>query len=125
MFRLCRLALRQLRARKIFFAGLLTALAISGASAQVVHTSYVNITGQVTTVVKAAPGILTILCLNTPTATSVITLFDNTSAAGTKIGTITVPATPQPVCMPYNVNFQIGLTINVATASSDITVGYQ
>jgi hypothetical protein len=65
------------------------------------------------------------LCINTPVATETIQLYDNTAASGTKIGLITVPATPQPVCMPYSVNFQIGLTIVTATASSDITVGYQ
>jgi hypothetical protein len=97
---------------------------ISAASAQVVHTSYLNITGQATTVVKAAPGILTILCLNTPVATETIQLYDNTAASGTRIGLITVSSTT-PTCLPYSVNFQIGLTIVTATASSDITVGYQ
>jgi hypothetical protein len=124
MFRLCRRVLHLFRPRKIFYAGLLTALAISVASAQVVHTSYLNITGQATTVVKAAPGILTILCLNTPVATETIQMYDNTAASGTKIGLITVTSTT-PTCLPYSVNFQIGLTIVTATASSDITVGYQ
>jgi hypothetical protein len=30
-----------------------------------------------------------------------------------------------PVCLSYNVSFNIGLTITTATASSDITVTWQ
>jgi hypothetical protein len=65
------------------------------------------------------------LCINTPVATETVQIYDSLTAANAKIGLITVPASPVPVCLPYNVNFQIGLTIVTATASSDITVGYQ
>ena len=86
---------------------------------------YQNITGQATTAVKASAGMLHAITLNNPVATSVITIYDNTAGSGTKIGTITVPASPQPVTLKYNVAFWTGLTIVTATASSDITVIYQ
>lgn len=84
---------------------------------------YVNITGQTTTVIKAAPGILHTVCINTPAATETITMYDNTAGSGTKIGTITVFASTNP-CLTYDVNFATGLTLVTATASSDLTVSY-
>lgn len=87
--------------------------------------TYLNITGQATTVVKSGNGFLYSLVFNNPTATEVITIYDNTAASGTKIGTITIPASPMPTILRYNVNFTIGLTILTATASSDITVVYR
>lgn len=86
--------------------------------------AYVNITGQATTVVKAGSGILHMLTFNNPVATSVVTIFDNTAGSGTKIGTITIPASPQPVTILYDVKFSTGLTVVTATASSDITVSF-
>lgn len=87
--------------------------------------NYLNITGQATTTVKSVPGVLHAITFNNPVATSVVTIYDNTTNAGTKIGTITVPASPMPVTLLYDVNFGTGLTIVTATASSDITVSYQ
>lgn len=84
---------------------------------------YLNITGQATTVVKSSPGVLHTICVNTPAATETITIYDNTAASGTKIGTITVFASTNP-CLTYDVNFTTGLTIVTATANSDITVSY-
>jgi hypothetical protein len=84
---------------------------------------YLNITGQATTVVKSSPGILHTICVNTPAATETITIYDNTAASGTKIGTATVFASTNP-CFTYDVNFTIGLTLVTATASSDLTVSY-
>jgi hypothetical protein len=86
--------------------------------------SYNNITGQATTVVKAGPGMLHSITFNTPVATETVTIFDNTAGSGTKIATITVPASPMPVTLFYDVRFSIGLTIVTATASSDITVAF-
>jgi hypothetical protein len=86
---------------------------------------YQNITGQTTTVLRAGPGSLHTITFNTPVATEVVTIWDNTSAAGTKIGTITVPASPQPVTLVYDVSFGKGLTVQTATASSDITVSFR
>lgn len=88
--------------------------------------SSVNITAAAptTTVVKTGAGILHTVTLNKPTATAVITIYDNTAASGTVLGTITVPASPQPVTLTYDITFSTGLTITTATAASDITVSY-
>jgi len=84
-----------------------------------------NITGQATTVVKAAPGVLHTITFNKPVATATVTIYDHPSAAsGTKIGTITVPASPQPVTLAYDVNFQKGLTIVTGVADEDITISF-
>ena len=84
---------------------------------------YLNITGQATTTVKSGSGILHTICVNTPAATETITIYDNTAASGTKIGTITVFASTNP-CLTYDGNFTVGLTLVTATASSDLTVSY-
>ncbi len=83
-----------------------------------------NITAIGTTIVKDGPGFFKSITLNNPVATSVITIYDNTAASGTILGTITIPSSPQPVTLSYDIATQKGLTIVVATAASDITVSY-
>lgn len=77
-----------------------------------------------TTVVKSGAGVLHTITFNKPVATGVVTLYDNTSAAGTVIGIITTPASPIPVTLRYDLRFGTGLTITSATAAQDITVTY-
>lgn len=77
-----------------------------------------------TTVVATGPGTLHTITLNKPLATSVITVYNNTAASGTVLATITVPASPQPATLTYDISFAIGLTITTATAASDITVSW-
>lgn len=89
-----------------------------------VGRSFLNITGQATTAVKTGAGILHTITFNKPTATAVITVYDNTAASGTKIGTITIPSSPMPVTLTYDAVFGTGLTIVTGTADSDITVTY-
>jgi hypothetical protein len=86
----------------------------------------VNITAAAptTTVVKTGEGILHTITFNKPVATGVITIYDNTSATGTVIGTITIPASPMPVTLTYDQHFTTGLTIVTATAAQDITVTF-
>jgi hypothetical protein len=86
---------------------------------------YQNITGDATTLVKSGAGTLHTITLNNPTATETITIYDNTVGSGTKIATITVPASPQPVTLTYDVDFWTGLTIVTAVATSDITVSFR
>lgn len=86
--------------------------------------NYTNITTQATTAIKATAGILHTVCVNTPAATGTVTIYDNTSATGTKIGTITSFAS-QPECYIYDVWFSTGLTIVTATAAPDITVSWR
>lgn len=87
--------------------------------------SYKNITTDATTTVKSGAGVLHTITFNNPTATEVITVYDNIAASGTIIGTITIPASPQPVTLTYDVAFKTGLTVVTATATGDITVSYQ
>ncbi|MGC2135444.1 MAG: hypothetical protein WA661_19530 [Xanthobacteraceae bacterium] len=86
--------------------------------------SYRNIATDTTTTIKSAPGYLHTVCVNTPAATGTITIYDNTAASGTKIGTITSYAS-LPQCFTYDVAFWIGLTIVTATAAPDITVSFR
>jgi hypothetical protein len=88
--------------------------------------NYLNIVlaAPTTTVVKAAEGTLHSITFNKPVATGVFTLYDNTAGSGTVIGTITVPASPLPVTLTYDIHFKVGLTIVSATAANDITVSY-
>jgi hypothetical protein len=86
--------------------------------------SYQNITTDTTTTLKTGPGYLHTVCINTPAATGTITIYDNTAASGTKIGTITSYASTA-VRQHYDVAFWIGLTIVTATAAPDITVTFR
>lgn len=111
---------------KAFVVGwFLTLLLPTAALAQGASYQYLNITGQATTLVRTGNGLLHTVCFNKPTATETIAIYDGVSAAGTLIGTITVPASPQPGCLTYDVAYGAGLTFVTATASSDITVSYR
>ena len=79
-----------------------------------------NITTGTTTVVKSGAGVLKGITVNTTAAGTVI-IYDNTSAAGTKIGTL--KSSVVEGTYEYNVAFATGLTI-VTGAASDITVAY-
>lgn len=83
-----------------------------------------NITGQSTTLIATGRGVLHTITFNKPTATAVVTVYNNIAASGTKIATITVPASPMPVTLTYDVSFGIGLTVVTGTADSDITVSW-
>lgn len=78
------------------------------------------------TLVKATPGFLGTLTINNPVATSVVSLYDCTTTAtltGT-IASITIPSSPQPVSMFYDVATLNGLVVNVGTLGSDMTITY-
>lgn len=86
-----------------------------------------NITTATTSTPKSGVGFLHGIMINTPVASGVITIYDNTAASGTIIGTITFPATllssgPEPVI--YNVIINTGVTI-VTSAAFNLTVMYQ
>lgn len=88
--------------------------------------SFQNIVGAATTTVKSGAGTLLKIIINKPIALGVITIYDNTAASGTKIGTITNPAAilQQQLELPYEVKFTTGLTI-VTSLADDITVVYK
>lgn len=90
------------------------------------RNSYSNITSATTTVVKSGSGFLHKIVVNKGVASATITIYDNTSASGTKIGTITFGSsllTDIPVAH-YDVYFATGLTI-VTSGATDITVSYR
>ena len=88
--------------------------------------NFTNITlaAPTTTVVKTGGGNLKRIIINKTTANGVITIYDNTAASGTLIGTITMPATVlnTSLTFEYDCRFSTGLTIVTATAAQDITV---
>ena len=88
--------------------------------------NFLNITlaAPTTTAVKTTSGMLHTITFNKPIATGVVTIYDSLAASGTVIATITVPASPMPVTLTYDLAFTIGLTIVTATAAQDITVTY-
>ena len=91
--------------------------------------NYTNIVAAAptTTVVKSGSGFFHSLTINTAAANAVITIYDNIAASGTKIATITQPATliESSQTIIYDVAFSTGLTIVTATAAQDITVSYR
>jgi hypothetical protein len=85
---------------------------------------YTNITTATTTTVKSGRGQLFAIINNKSVANGVITVYDNTAASGTKIATITNPASI--LLNQYNQNFggivfNTGLTI-VTSAAEDLTI---
>lgn len=88
--------------------------------------SFLNITAAAptTTTVRTGSGVLHCITFNKPVATGTVTIYDNTAASGTIIGTITVPASPQPVTVFYDCAFSTGLTIVTGTAAQDLTVSF-
>lgn len=86
--------------------------------------NYSNIASTSTTVVKTGAGILHVITLNKPTATTTLAIYDGIDTNGTLIGTVTVPTSPQPSFLMYDVSFKVGLTVVMGTANSDITVAY-
>lgn len=80
------------------------------------------------TVVRAAPAKLYGYWFKNPSGTAMtVTIYDNTTATGTKILTaVPVPATTGDtglVMFPYPIQFTVGLSVNVAGAGT-LTVSY-
>lgn len=84
-------------------------------------SNYQNITTGTTTTVKTGPGILRGMSVNT-TAAGTITVYDNTAASGTKIGTFKTSIAEG--WYPLNCRFSTGLTV-VTAAASDITMFWE
>lgn len=89
-----------------------------------IGSRYTPITTAATTVIKAAPGVLRRIVVNKAIAAGTITIYDHASAAsGTKIATITFPATLLASQDAYEFNAQTTLGITIATVeANDITV---
>lgn len=87
--------------------------------------SYRNITTATTTVVKSGTGTVKGILINSKgTVASLITIYDNTSATGSKIGTI--DSLTLSGLFDLGVVFTTGLTIvTTGTIAPDITVVYK
>lgn len=81
------------------------------------------ITTQTTTLLKIGAGMLHSVTINKPTATTTIELDDAITNAN-PFAIITVPASPQPVTLIYDVEFTAGLSVTTGTANSDITISF-
>lgn len=86
--------------------------------------NYVHITGQATTLVYTGKCVLHSITINAPTATETIEVDDALTNTTPIVAKITVPATPMPITLLYDVLCQTGISITTGTASSDITVSY-
>lgn len=91
---------------------------------QVPIYSYLNITTTATTLVKTGAGFLHSITFNKPVATGTVKIDDAITDTTPVIGTVTVPASPQPSTLIYDIAFSTGLTIVTGTAAQDITVAY-
>jgi len=97
------------------------------------QTSYFNYsyidTNNSTTSLKTTSGILYALTIDTPATSSVLTLYDSTStsAAGTVIAKVTLPATllqQGPYTAIFDVYFKNGLVIQQTGNTSTLTVSF-
>lgn len=87
---------------------------------------FVQISTNTTTAVKASPGLLHTITINTSGASSnTITVYDNTAGSGTIIATIDGTADPGHTLV-FDLQFNVGLTIVTATGTAaKITVTYK
>jgi hypothetical protein len=86
---------------------------------------YLHVNANGTGVVKAAPGTLLAVTINTKGATgNTLTLYDNTTATGAVIAVI--DTTVAPGSIPYDLAFATGLSYAMATGSAaDITLTFK
>lgn len=88
--------------------------------------SFLNITTSATYHVKDSPGVLVRVIFNKPVASSVTTIYDNTTSASTKVATITNPGTLLSDHFVYQYGVTCATGINVVTSGlDDITVVYR
>jgi hypothetical protein len=92
------------------------------AAVEMAGSTFSNITTNTTTLVKTGAGTLHRIVVNNPGTAATITIYDSTTATGTKIGTIAVGVTQTSIA--YEAFFSTGLTI-VTTGAPDITVVYR
>lgn len=83
--------------------------------------AFLNITTDATTTVYSGPAILGAICVNTTASGETITIYNNTSGSGTKVGVITL-GTSSGGCYNYNSYLSTGITIVTAVAAGDLTV---
>jgi len=84
----------------------------------------VNITTAATTLVRTGPCVLASLSVNTLVASATIKVYDGLTAAGTLLGTFTLPSTITGV-NPFSLDLgwpaDVGITV-VTSGATDITL---
>lgn len=78
--------------------------------------------------IKTGAGVLRKIIVNTPVASGTVTVYDSLTATGTKLATVTFPASLVSDGMAeadYNVAFTTGLTVVTTGSNMDTTVTYQ
>lgn len=78
--------------------------------------------------IKTGAGVFRKLIINTPIAAGTVTVYDSLTATGTKIATVTLPATlisDGMVEADYNCAFSTGLTVVTTGSNMDTTITYQ
>jgi hypothetical protein len=90
---------------------------------QPVGLKFAHISGAATTVVKASPGLLSRIVVNSAAIGATITVFDNTAGSGSAV--VVVPALAAavgtPVSAEYDLRTTTGITV-VTTGTIDLTV---
>lgn len=81
-----------------------------------------NIPTQTTTLVATGSGVLHCITFNKPTSAGTVAFYNGIDATGVLLGTITVPANPQPLTLTYDISFAVGLAVVTAGATQDITI---
>jgi hypothetical protein len=91
------------------------------------RNKFSNLTGAATTTVKSGTGVLAGISLNNGTASSTITIYDNTAGSGTIIMKLSPGSVSQfgSVYMGIDAEFSTGLTVVTTVASTDVTLFYQ
>ncbi len=81
-----------------------------------------NVTAQTTTLIAIGNGVLHAITFNKPTSAGTVAFYNGIDAGGTILGTVTVPANPQPFTLTYDIAFSVGLAVVTAGATQDITI---
>ncbi len=84
--------------------------------------SSTNITSQTTTLVATGNGVLHTIVFNKPAQSGTVAIYNGIDAGGVLLGTITIPASPKPLTLTYDIVFAVGLTIVTGGADQDITI---
>ncbi len=86
--------------------------------------SYFNQAGAATSTIKSGAGRLHTVAVNA-TANGTLIIYDNTTAAGTRIATCSFSNGVSNPTLIYDVEFSTGLTIVTTGANLNITVSYR
>lgn len=88
------------------------------------ENSYLHVIAD--TQVKASPGALHTLTINSCGTAGTLTLYDDPAEAGDVIAAIVIPITQIPVTLTYDIEFTTALYVGYdGTLVADITISYR